>query len=266
MPRKYKILLRQGSGVPTAANWDPAEPAFDPTAGRLYVKGTTEMVEFSQSRLAVGTNNTGGGSATLALTDADRIVYSNGGQIVIPADNVVDFPISSRIWIYATGSGSTSLSTSGLTIHGATGSIPSRGLTLLFKLAANTWQRVNFVTDGLSPTFGGVTATTSTASSYRVNSITSISDTTLTLTASHNGAILGFTSNSAITITIPTGLNATFSCSIIQQGTGQITITPASGVTRNAFGGATKTAGQYAVATLIATASNTFILGGQVVT
>lgn len=105
-----------------------------------------------------------------------------------------------------------------------------------------------------------------TATGYRLSGVTSSAATSLTLDSSHNGAVLRFTSNSAITVTIPTGLGAAFSCSLIQEGTGQITITPDAGVTRNAFGGATKTAGQYAVATLIATAANTFILGGQVVT
>jgi hypothetical protein len=104
-----------------------------------------------------------------------------------------------------------------------------------------------------------------TASGYRLSAVTTSAATSLTLDSTHNGAILRFTASSAVTVTIPTGLGAAFSCSIIQEGTGQITITPDAGVTRNAFGGATKTAGQYAVATLIATASNTFILGGQVV-
>jgi hypothetical protein len=104
-----------------------------------------------------------------------------------------------------------------------------------------------------------------TASGYRLSAVTTSAATSLTLDSTHNGAILRFTASSAVTITIPTGLGAAFSCSIIQEGTGQVTITPDAGVTRNAFGGATKTAGQYAVATLIATAANTFILGGQVV-
>lgn len=41
MPRKYKILLRQGTGasvIPTAANFDIGEPAWNSTDGKLYIK------------------------------------------------------------------------------------------------------------------------------------------------------------------------------------------------------------------------------------
>ena len=49
MPRKYKILLRQGTGssvVPTAANFDIGEPAWNSTDGKLYIKNAAgAMVE-----------------------------------------------------------------------------------------------------------------------------------------------------------------------------------------------------------------------------
>jgi hypothetical protein len=130
-----------------------------------------------------------------------------------------------------------------------------------FNTAVQT-NRVDQLAQATQPVTIGSTVT---ASGYRLSAVTTSAATTLTLDSTHNGAILRFTASSAVTITIPTGLSSSFSCSIIQEGTGQITITPDAGVTRNAFGGATKTAGRYAVATLIATASNTFILGGQVV-
>jgi hypothetical protein len=267
MPRKYKILLRQGSGVPTAANWDAAEPAFDPTAGRLYVKGTSAMVEFSSASFING-QSTGGGSITLALSDVDRLITGDAGVVTVPLDSSVNFPIGSRIWIYNSNASAPINFGGTVTYRGSVlGGIPPRGLGLIFKIATNEWQISKFLADGMTATVGNLFATSAVTSPlYLISAITSISSATHTLASANNGAILAFTSNTAVTLTIPTSLSSTFSCSIIQQGTGQITFTPATGVTRNAFGGATKTAGQYAVATLIATAANTFILGGQVVT
>jgi hypothetical protein len=51
---------------------------------------------------------------------------------------------------------------------------------------------------------------------------------------------------------------------LVQTGTGQITVTPAGGVTINAALSANKTAYQYAVATLLPIGTNTFILSGEV--
>jgi hypothetical protein len=278
MPRKYKILLRQGSGVPTAANWDAAEPAFDPTAGRLYVKGTTEMVEFASANYQISRTISTTTITALALSDLGRlIVVSALTQIEVPTDTSVSFPVGAQVWIYSNyaentyGTLSVIAADSNTTnVYGVGSSeIPGRTLILLTKVAANTWLRLTLLTNSLRLPNGTITAlstTTTTAGSYRLSAVTTSAATTLTLNSTHNGAILRFTASSAVTITIPTGLGAAFSCSVIQEGTGQITITPDAGVTRNAFGGATKTAGQYAVATLIATAANTFILGGQVVT
>jgi hypothetical protein len=276
MPRKYKILLRQGSGVPTAANWDAAEPAFDPTAGRLYVKGSSAMMEYGRADLPISNTATGGGTYTLQLSDIDRVILASSITISIPTDATLNFPVGTRIWIYnngtAAGFGSVSISaaTPGTTTvtGGDSSGLPGQGLALIYKVAANTWSRQYFVSGAINVGSGTVTTLQGTSASfqrYALSSLTTISGTSHTLVSTNNGAVLRFTSASAVTVTIPTGLGAAFSCSIIQEGTGQITITPDAGVTRNAFGGATKTAGQYAVATLIAAASNTFILGGQVV-
>jgi hypothetical protein len=83
-----------------------------------------------------------------------------------------------------------------------------------------------------------------------------------TLFSSDDGATLVFSSGSGITLTVPAGLGAGFGCVIVQNGAGQVTPT-AAGVTIASRQSYTKTAGQYAVMSLLAVAADTFILFGD---
>jgi hypothetical protein len=87
--------------------------------------------------------------------------------------------------------------------------------------------------------------------------------TSYTLLSSDNGKILNFTGSSAITVTVPISLPAGFNCMVIQNGSGQISISPASTVNINNRNNFTKTAGQYAIVTIIHLGSNTFITSGE---
>lgn len=51
-----------------------------------------------------------------------------------------------------------------------------------------------------------------------------VAGTSLTLSAAHYGAILEFTSSSAVTVTVPTGLPSGFDCVIVNVGTGLVSI------------------------------------------
>lgn len=56
MPRNAKIVIRNGTTAPNAADFDTAEPAWDLSAGKLYIKnGAGSMVE-------IGAGGGGGGS------------------------------------------------------------------------------------------------------------------------------------------------------------------------------------------------------------
>jgi len=83
-----------------------------------------------------------------------------------------------------------------------------------------------------------------------------------TLVSSNNGRVLVFTSNSAVTLTVPSGLPVGFNCLIVQKGSGQVTLSASSTniYNRNSH---TKTAGQYAIMTLVSISSNTFISSGD---
>ena len=97
-----------------------------------------------------------------------------------------------------------------------------------------------------------------------VSQYKTITGTTYTLSESDRSFILLFTNAAAITLTVPAGLSVLFDVMLVQTGTGQITVTPAGGVTINAALSANKTAYRYAVATLLPIGTNTFILSGEV--
>jgi nitrous oxidase accessory protein NosD len=86
--------------------------------------------------------------------------------------------------------------------------------------------------------------------------------TSYTLAASDNGKIITLNNGSGITLTVPSGLGAGFTCLIVQLGAGAVTPT-ASSTTLHQRQSFTKTAGQYAVATLAAYVADTFVLGGD---
>jgi len=90
----------------------------------------------------------------------------------------------------------------------------------------------------------------------------------LVLTDAHKTVIV--TNGSAIDLKIPTNSGIAFPIGtrieIIQGGAGQITIVPSGGVTVNSSGAKTKLAAQYAVATILKVATNTWYLFGDITT
>ncbi len=93
--------------------------------------------------------------------------------------------------------------------------------------------------------------------------------TTYTLVLTDAGKLVTLSNASAITVTIPTDASVAFTVGthidLAQIAAGQATISPTGGVTMNSRNG-TKLAGQYAVSTLIKTATNTWLLAGDVTT
>jgi hypothetical protein len=62
---------------------------------------------------------------------------------------------------------------------------------------------------------------------------------------------------------VPAGLPIGWGCAVIQGGAGQVTIAGAGGVTVASRQSFTKTAGQYALVTLLNIGRNTFVLLGD---
>ena len=92
--------------------------------------------------------------------------------------------------------------------------------------------------------------------------------TTYTLAVTDAGQLVTLTNASAITLTVPTNASVPFAIgtqiTIAQSGAGQVTISPAVGVTVSAADTATKLRTQWSAATLIKTNTSNWILIGDI--
>jgi hypothetical protein len=105
----------------------------------------------------------------------------------------------------------------------------------------------------------GNNTATSTIAGFAAN-INVQTNATYTLTGSDNGKIITF--SNACTVTVPNTLFAGFNCFLLQAGAGQVTIVGA-GVTVNNRTAYNKTAGTYAIATILGLNATTFISSGD---
>lgn len=91
--------------------------------------------------------------------------------------------------------------------------------------------------------------------------------TTYTLALGDVAEIVTLTNASAITLTVPANATVAFPIGtqivIAQLGAGQVTVSPAGGVTLNSYNSALKLTGQYAVATLVKRDTNTWLVFGN---
>lgn len=111
----------------------------------------------------------------------------------------------------------------------------------------------------LSGNLTGSTTNTLSGFGAQINTISN----SYSLAATDNSEVIRSDAATAITLTIPAGLPMGFNCMILQYGAGQITFSPASGVTiinRNSYN---KTIGQYALATVLHIGSNVVIISGE---
>ncbi|MDA0326962.1 MAG: hypothetical protein O3C41_07675, partial [Bacteroidetes bacterium] len=86
--------------------------------------------------------------------------------------------------------------------------------------------------------------------------------TSYSLTSSDNGKVVTLNNASAVTLTVPSGLGDGFNCLIVQKGAGQITFST-SGTTLINRQSHSKTAGQYAVVSIVNIGNENIILGGD---
>jgi hypothetical protein len=91
--------------------------------------------------------------------------------------------------------------------------------------------------------------------------------TTYTLALTDNGKLVTLSNAAAITVTVPTNAAVAFpvgaSIDLLQLGAGQITVSPAGGVTVNKSMATAKSRTQYSVLTLNKIATDTWVLSGD---
>ena len=130
--------------------------------------------------------------------------------------------------------------------------------TIAIGQAVGTTDDVTFAHGNFT---GNVTSSGGSISGFDA-SLNDQTGTTYTLVSTDNGKVITLNNSNGITLTVPSGLGSGFNCLIIQKGTGQIFIS-ASGTTLINRQGHTKTAGQYAVVSIVNIGNNTIILGGD---
>lgn len=140
-------------------------------------------------------------------------------------------------------------------------------------LMQNPLRQVSYelATDTTSPTAlpGASGITASQLEAVRTTLAASATQTgSYTLQLADAGQQVPINSSSAVVVSVPTDATAAFAVGTIlevsQEGTGQVTIAGASGVTVTGYGGAYKTSGQYAAVGLRKTAANAWRVTGGV--
>jgi uncharacterized protein (DUF2147 family) len=149
----------------------------------------------------------------------------------------------------------------------ANGAIPKTLTTttgdIIYASAANTPARLGIgATDQVL-----VVASGAPAWAYKANVVTNAqTGTTYTLVLTDAGKLVEMSNAAAITLTIPTNSSVAFptgtQIDLLQTGAGQVTVGGA-GVTLQSEGSKLKLKGQYAAATLIKRATNTWVLIGN---
>jgi hypothetical protein len=139
------------------------------------------------------------------------------------------------------------------------------GITSTFE--GNITQSNGFSSLGSTTINGNATATGNLNVSGNIYgtipaSVNAQSGISYTLQSTDNGKVLTFSNSSPVTLIVPAGLGVGFNCLIVQTGAGNVTPTASatSIYQRQSF---TQTAGQYAVATLVAISPDTFVLSGD---
>jgi hypothetical protein len=151
------------------------------------------------------------------------------------------------------GGGTNSNAQSSIDISGFS-STADMNNNIVFRTAGT--ERLRIDTNG---NLSGSTSNTLSGFGAQINSISN----SYQLAATDNSEVVQSNATSAITVTIPAGLPTGFNCMVLQYGAGQITFSPAAGVTiinRNSYN---KTIGQYALATVLHIGSNIVIISGE---
>lgn len=91
-----------------------------------------------------GVNSTATGVYTLVLADAGKVVLVDG-DVTVPLNSSVAFPVGARVDVIATGAGVDIAGADGVTVTRTTGfdaTLVAGGMASLIKVATNTWRLV----------------------------------------------------------------------------------------------------------------------------
>lgn len=112
------------------------------------------------------------------------------------------------------------------------------------------------------------TAATSASTDFSPAFFSIVAETTTarTLSDSDNGKVIACSNSGQSIVTIPSGLTSGFSCTIVQSGTGTVSVIGSVGAVVSGLSNKTATAGQYAALNVIPVGTNAYILDGDGIT
>ena len=276
-----------GTNGNTVLNGTIAPTAAIGVNGDFYINTTTKTI-FGPKAAGVwpatgtvlvgpaGTNGTNGINGNTVLNGTivpTAAIGVNGDFYINTSTNTLFGPKAAGVWP-ATG---TSLvgpagSNASITMGAISGTSTANGATLtagVLNLTPADATNGGVITNGTQTIAGAKTFTSAVAGNNNSNStiagfaanINTQTGATYTLTAADNGKIITF--SNACTVTVPSTLFAGFNCFLLQAGIGQVTIVGAVGVTINNRTSFTKTAGRYAIATILGLNNTTYISSGD---
>jgi len=265
------VTYNDASSVLSLNTANPTNPRIDlvcATVNDAYYTGSLNNVVL---QVVAGTP---AGSPVAPALPANSITLATvavgAGATAITNANITDTRVLVTTNIPESGDISAVVAGTGLSGGGTSGSVT---------LAINTAVTADLTTAQTltnktltSPTINGATIATSTLTSPKVNlGINAQTGTTYTTVLDDNGKLVTQTNASAIATTIPLNSSVAYpvgaQINIAQMGAGQVTISGAGGVTI-ASTGATATApklrAQYSTATAVQTATDTWLIMGDI--
>jgi len=265
------VTYNDASSVLSLNTANPTNPRIDlvcATVNDAYYTGSLNNVVL---QVVAGTP---AGSPVAPALPANSITLATvavgAGATAITNANITDTRVLVTTNIPESGDISAVVAGTGLSGGGTSGSVT---------LAINTAVTADLTTAQTltnktltSPTINGATIATSTLTSPKINlGINAQTGTTYTTVLDDNGKLVTQTNASAIATTIPLNSSVAYpvgaQINIAQMGVGQVTISGAGGVTI-ASTGATATApklrAQYSTATAVQTATDTWLVMGDI--
>jgi hypothetical protein len=197
-------------------------------------------VSMAHAQTGIGTT-TPNASAKLDVSASDKGFLPP--RIALTASNVAS-PITSPangLLVYNTATAGTS---------------PNNVIPGYYFWNGSAW--INMIGSTTASTITG-NGTTSTLSNF--SSVMNDQTSSYTLSNIDNGKVITFNSATTVTLTVP-ALSVGFNCLIIQKGAGQVILSASSSTIYNRYN-YTKTAGQYAIATLVSIASGVYVSSGD---